>query len=534
MHRLFDLSEINQVLYNCLIYFVEISIKGSVGILIAISLYRLRKQYSSIQIYKLLLVSILGMIIIPLFFYVIPVTNPITFTVEPYLSYNSYIVYRKLPISEDSIDIKYNKDYQAIEPKTDTYLPTILPIVWLIGVLFCTFRIIIGLYGIHKIVKNCDRIIAYDYHEDNLINSIKKTLKIKRPVKIIESSCVSSPVTFGVIKPLIILPSQCALWTDERWIIVLTHEMFHIKNFDSIHNLFVQALCAVFWFNPLISKTGRILREEREGACDDFVIKSGITPHIYATHLIEMIRMSSSQRLINNMMTGMSNNSGVERRIRKIIDTKKQENLRAKSVTGVSAFVISIVLSFYTIDFVFANENSESGVFDVIFNNDLVTVNYEDNDMKIIDALPQDIPTFSPLGENGEGEALNYYSKNDKWSYINSNAQQITSLSNIPIYASANGIIKRLDSVTSYSGQTNITIIIQHKHKLSSIYGCINETSLKEGDFVQKGDIIGYDHMGQICYKINYGSENIAPFYFLEKDKLISSNSKLKERQEYK
>lgn len=516
MNHLIDLSEINLLLYNCLIDFVEISIKGSIGILIVILIYKLRKHSSS-QIHKLLLVSIFGMIIIPIFFFLIPVKDPITLTVEPYSGY-SYIVSQELPIADDGIDIKYSTYYESMKQHPDMNWYSFLPIIWLFGMLYCIFKMIIGIYGLHIITSNCDRIIEYDQNESNLIYSIKKKFKIKRPVKIIESSYISSPATFGVIKPIIILPRQCSQWTDERWRIVMTHEMFHVKNLDSIYNLLIQALCAIFWFNPLISRTARIIREERESACDDYVIQSGIKPHIYAIHLVEMIRMSSSKRMINNVITGMTNMSEVERRIRKIIDTKKKK-VQAKSIKGVSILIVLILISLYTIEVVFANEKSESESFDVLINNDLVTICYADNDMNIVDALPQDIPSFSPLGEDGKGEALNYYSKSDKWSWINSATDKAN---NIPIHASADGIIQVMGSVTSYSGQSNITIVIQHKNNLSSIYGCINETDFTEGDFVNKGDIIGYINRGQICYKINYGSKNIAPSYFLKIDKLIS------------
>lgn len=516
MNHLFDLAEINQILTNCLIDFVGISIKGSIGILIVFLLYRLKKHSSS-QMHKLLLITIFGMIFIPIFFYLMPIKDPITFTVEPYSSY-SYIISQKLPITDDNTDVKYNSYFESAMTKSDMSVFYFLPTIWLIGVVYCALRLVTGIYGLQKIIKNCDYIIVYHNDESNVIHRIKKQLKIKRPVHAIVSSNIASPVTFGIFEPLIILPKQCFQWTDERWEIVLTHEMYHIKKYDSFINLIIQATCAVFWFNPLICTTGRMIREERENACDDFVLRSGIKPHIYAIHLVEMIRMSSATRMINMITTGINNLSGVEKRIIKIMDSKKKE-VHNKSIVWIGFLIILILTSMYTVEVVFANERNETEKFDVILNNERVTINDSDNNMYIIDALPQDIPSLSPLGENGKGEALNYYSKTDKWSWINSSTEKYD---NVPIYASADGKIEVVGSVTSYSGQTNITIVIQHKNNLSSIYGCISETDIKEGDFVKKGDIIGHINNGQICYKINYGMKNIAPSYFLKIDKLIS------------
>ena len=53
--------------------------------------------------------------------------------------------------------------------------------------------------------------------------------------------------------------------------------------------LLAQIACALHWFNPLVWFAAWRLGLERERACDDLVLASGVRPSAYAGHLLEIV-----------------------------------------------------------------------------------------------------------------------------------------------------------------------------------------------------------------------------------------------------
>src|SRR5207247_8990963 len=82
-------------------------------------------------------------------------------------------------------------------------------------------------------------------------------------------------VTFGVLRPRIILPRDSATWSDDRLNVVLTHELAHIQRFDWLVQMLAEIGRIIYWFNPLFWILCRRLRHESEHACDDAVLNGG-------------------------------------------------------------------------------------------------------------------------------------------------------------------------------------------------------------------------------------------------------------------
>lgn len=144
---------------------------------------------------------------------------------------------------------------------------------------------------------------------------------MKRSVTIRQSSRISAPLTYGIWKPIILMPRNTD-WNDTQQIeYVLAHELVHIKRFDTVTKLILTAVLCIHWFNPLVWAMYILSNRDMELSCDETVIRSfGIaTKSAYALTLISMEeRKSARTPLCNNF-----SKNAIEERITAIMKMKK-------------------------------------------------------------------------------------------------------------------------------------------------------------------------------------------------------------------
>lgn len=97
--------------------------------------------------------------------------------------------------------------------------------------------------------------------------------KLKRPVQVRVSDQIASPLTFGVLRPVIVLPKNTD-WDDEAGLgCVLTHELVHIRRFDALWKLILAAALCLHWFNPLVWLLCASANRDLELSCDEQVVR---------------------------------------------------------------------------------------------------------------------------------------------------------------------------------------------------------------------------------------------------------------------
>src|SRR3569623_2543776 len=104
--------------------------------------------------------------------------------------------------------------------------------------------------------------------------------------RIVTSREIDAPIVVGAVAPVVVVPAASAAWSAERWRVVLAHELSHVRRRDGLANVVAQLACAVHWFDPLAWLAARRLREERERAADDTVLRGGTLASTYAEHLV--------------------------------------------------------------------------------------------------------------------------------------------------------------------------------------------------------------------------------------------------------
>jgi beta-lactamase regulating signal transducer with metallopeptidase domain len=130
----------------------------------------------------------------------------------------------------------------------------------------------------------------------------------------------TGPITWGIFRPIILLPRTALSWPRERLHAVLLHELAHIRRRDSLANALSHAACALYWPNPLVWIAAARLRREAEIAADDAVINAGIKPSTYASELLALAQeFRARQTAFAGMALFMAQPSSLEARVESVL-----------------------------------------------------------------------------------------------------------------------------------------------------------------------------------------------------------------------
>ena len=208
---------------------------------------------------------------------------------------------------------------------------------------------IISRYGLSKI--NIDSKL--------FVKRTASLLGIKRKVQVWVSELVSSPVTIGFLKPIILVPMAAInQLTPQQLEAVLLHELSHIKRFDYLINLLINAIQTILYFNPFVKAFIKITETEREKSCDEMVIQFQYNSLEYASALLELEKVNHSQRLL--ALSAAGNKNDLLHRIENILDVPKKKIINVRKITGL-AFTICFIISMNVL-FLFSQQFSSGNL----------------------------------------------------------------------------------------------------------------------------------------------------------------------------
>ena len=169
-----------------------------------------------------------------------------------------------------------------------------LVLAWAVGAAFILLRLAVGTWRVSRLARDGARVDDGEWL--SLTQRVATRLGIERPLTLLRGDRLGIPVTWGVVYPAVLLPPESAEWPEARRRFVLVHEMAHVKRFDALTQLCSQIALALFWFDPLLWLAVNRMRVEREHACDDYVLRDGTAPSLYAGELLDMVRTLGTPR----------------------------------------------------------------------------------------------------------------------------------------------------------------------------------------------------------------------------------------------
>ncbi len=176
------------------------------------------------------------------------------------------------------------------------------------------------------------------------VEEIRRYLRVRRPIRILVSDDQEMPITWGVLRPVILLPSGAVAWGAKSFgklDAVLVHETAHIARWDALSQAIARLAVAMWWFNPLLWIVARRARFERERACDDAVLAMGARPAEYAGHLVAVVRSLALSAAVLPHGLAMARRCQLERRIDAILD----QRVNRRGVSGASLLLASALAS---------------------------------------------------------------------------------------------------------------------------------------------------------------------------------------------
>ena len=117
------------------------------------------------------------------------------------------------------------------------------------------------------------------------------TVASSAPVPVKTASSFLEPGLVGIWRPVILLPHGLSQQlTQGEMDAILAHELCHLRRRDNLLAAMHMLVEGLFWFHPLVWWIGSRLVEERERACDESVVGSGIRPLVYAEGILKICR----------------------------------------------------------------------------------------------------------------------------------------------------------------------------------------------------------------------------------------------------
>src|SRR2546423_7160448 len=217
--------------------------------------------------------------------------------------------------------------------------------IWFVGATLVLLRLALGTWQVGRLARVGARV------EDgawlSLTQRLANRLGVSRPLTLLRGDRLAVPVTWGIVYPAVLLPQEADNWSDDQRRFVLVHEMAHVKRFDALTQLLAQLAVAVFWFDPLVWVAAHQMRVEREHACDDYVLRDGTTPSLYAGELLEMVRSIGTPRHERAAPAfaalAMARRSEFEGRMLAILDPRLDRHTLPRRDTLMTAAIVALL-----------------------------------------------------------------------------------------------------------------------------------------------------------------------------------------------
>jgi uncharacterized protein (TIGR03435 family) len=216
---------------------------------------------------------------------------------------------------------------------------TLLSTVWLGGVLGGLVSVALGIWQIRRV-----RLDGLPWRDaQTMTHDLARDVGFHRRIDVVVHEAAVGPMTCGIVRPVIVFPPDARKWRAAEVRRALTRELEHVRRSDWLTLCLARAVCAFYWFHPLVWIANRQLSVNAERACDDAVLRHSQAVG-YADQLVTLAeRFSAHSR---RPLLAMANRGDLSTRVRAVLDPRQQRGPAGAPALFVAAgaAVVSVAL----------------------------------------------------------------------------------------------------------------------------------------------------------------------------------------------
>ena len=289
----------------------QMSVAGGVLILLIVVI-------RALAIHRLPKTTFLALWMIAALRLLLPFSIPLPFNIHIGLDIFSNVV-QELPSGNIAStlpgDSPPSYDIGTAVPSPATEHISTFEILWLVGVL------LLALYFFISYFRSMRKFRMSIPDNTPYIQNWLAAHQITRPLAARSSDLISSPLTYGILRPVILLPKKLDRNDPVALKYVLTHEYVHIRRFDAITKILFAAVLCIHWFNPFVWVMYVLANRDIELSCDAWVIRM-MGEKNRSSYALMLIKMEERRNGMSALCSHFGKNA-ISERIEAIMKFKK-------------------------------------------------------------------------------------------------------------------------------------------------------------------------------------------------------------------
>lgn len=337
------------------------------------------------------------------------------------------------------------------------------------GLLLAAARLMLAQRALRGLLASSHRLGTVELEQHRAFDAATQRQLMIDGLPVFETDAPISPMLVGLGQPRLLLPRHLRSFSTEQQQLIVAHELTHWRRQDPL--LLHASIClqTVFWFNPVLRALGRQLNWAQELSCDQLVLagRPATQRQQYAAALVSQLKLQQAVYGAASATLAFGNASmgSLGERVRLIRQSgMARTGMLAKAV--VLAMLAALPMASLALQPAFALREPPAA-----------------------DATAVALPVWQPPLESVRvtsffGVKRNSATKSHRG--IDFGARTGT-----PVLAAADGkVVEVTDRFDGEPGYGKV-VVIEHANRLRSVYAHLDSRSVKVGESIRSGHVIG-------------------------------------------
>lgn len=333
----------------CLAWLLDYTARGSVLLLLAWLVTRIMRPYGPSVHHAIWVAALMGILVMPFLSSLMPTWRvplpllPSGIKTEIYTPAILDVPEQLLPPELSAKSGQEPAQSSVRASKDELSISTGLVTIWLFGILILCGQAAAGSIYRRRLARSGSAIV--DSSISGLFDHLRYQAGVRRPVSLLISDGILIPMTWGLLRPTILLPSESFQWPEAQKRQVMLHELAHIRRLDVLTQRLALVVAIFHWFNPLVWKAFHQILLQREHSCDAFVLDRGCKASDYASVLLEIARRACPPRRMAWAGLTMARPSQLEGRLFAILQSGAERARTGPVRTGMLILLALVMIA---------------------------------------------------------------------------------------------------------------------------------------------------------------------------------------------